>query len=46
VFSIADPVVTEIVDSLCGREDHPAQGAYTWQELASLERGRRAAGGC
>ena len=46
VFSLADPAVAEIIDTLCGREDQPAQGAYTWQELASLERGRRAAGGC
>jgi DNA-binding transcriptional ArsR family regulator len=46
VFSIADPVVTEIVDTLCGREDQPMRGKYTWEELAALYRERRTAGGC
>lgn len=46
VFSLADPTVTQIIDTLCGRDDTAVRGAYTWQDIATLERARRASGGC
>ena len=45
-FSVADPVVIEIIDRLCGKESPEVHSRYTWQEIAVLERERRAAGGC
>ena len=46
VFSLADPAVTQIVDTLCGSDGASAQDRYTWQDIATLERARRASGGC
>jgi DNA-binding transcriptional ArsR family regulator len=46
VFSIADPVVSDVIDTLCGRDGHGAEPADTWQEIAVVERARRAAGNC
>lgn len=46
VFSIADPVVTDIIDTLCGRDGEDARLRDTWQEIAAIERARRAAGDC
>ena len=44
VFSLADPVVTQIIDTLCSKESPAAHTPYTWQEIATLERARRTAG--
>lgn len=46
VFSIADPVVSELVDTLCERDGLDIHAGDTWQEIAALERARRAAGNC
>ena len=46
VFSLADPTVTQIVDTLCGTDSAAVHDRYTWQEIATLERARRASGGC
>jgi ArsR family transcriptional regulator len=46
VFSLADPVLVDIIDTLCGKEDPAAHNPYSWQELATLEQARRTAGGC
>ena len=44
VFSLADPQLMEILDSLCSKEDQPAYSRYTWEELAALDRARRSNG--
>ncbi len=44
--SLADPALTEIIESLCNRESAAPRARYTWQELATLERARRAEGSC
>jgi DNA-binding transcriptional ArsR family regulator len=46
VFSIADPVVTDIIDSLCNRHGGDIQSLDSWQQIAAIERARRAAGDC
>lgn len=46
VFSIADPVVSEVIDTLCNRDAHGVHSEDTWQEIAALERARRASGSC
>ncbi len=46
VFSIADPVVTEIIDTLCNKDGHDDRLRDTWQDIAALERARRAEGSC
>ena len=43
-FSLSDPVVIEIIDSLCAKENPAVGNRYTWHEIAILERERRAAG--
>jgi ArsR family transcriptional regulator len=44
--SLADPALTEIIESLCKRESAASRARYTWQELATVERARRAQGSC
>jgi len=44
VFSLADPVVPMILDTLCRREDKSSDNVYTWEELAEIERERRVSG--
>lgn len=46
VFSIADPVVTEVIDTLCSGDGREVHAGDTWQEIAALERARRAEGSC
>ncbi len=46
VFSLADPTVTQIIDTLCGPDDAAVRDPYTWQNIAMLERARRASGEC
>ena len=46
VFSLADPTLTQIMDSLCAKENVTSENQYTWEEIASLERARRANGVC
>jgi DNA-binding transcriptional ArsR family regulator len=46
VFSIADPIVNDIVDALCNKDGDDVRSSDTWQEIAVLERARRAAGSC
>lgn len=46
VFSIADPVVTDIIDSICNRQGEEMHAFDSWQQIAAVERARRAAGDC
>ncbi|UCG52228.1 MAG: winged helix-turn-helix transcriptional regulator [Candidatus Latescibacterota bacterium] len=46
VFSLADPQLTQILDTLCSREAHTEHSRYTWEEIAALDRARRATGAC
>jgi len=44
VFSLADPQLIVLLDSLCSKENQRAYSRYTWEELATLERARRSRG--
>jgi DNA-binding transcriptional ArsR family regulator len=44
VFSLADPQLIEILDTLCSKENQPAHSRYTWEELAMLDQARRSGG--
>jgi ArsR family transcriptional regulator len=44
VFSLADPVVPLMLDTLCRRADKDHDNVYTWEELAEIERQRRTMG--
>jgi DNA-binding transcriptional ArsR family regulator len=46
VFSIADPVVTDIVDTLCKKDGRDVHLRDSWQEIAALEQARRSSGSC
>jgi DNA-binding transcriptional ArsR family regulator len=46
VFSLADPALTQILDSLCAKENVTTENQYTWEEIANFERARRANGVC
>jgi DNA-binding transcriptional ArsR family regulator len=44
VFSLADPVVPQMLDTLCRRADKRSDSVYTWEELAEIEKERRVTG--
>ncbi len=44
VFSLADPTVPLMLDTLCQREDKAGDNVYTWEELAEIEKERRVSG--
>ncbi|NIM18738.1 MAG: metalloregulator ArsR/SmtB family transcription factor [Candidatus Latescibacteria bacterium] len=44
IFSLADPCVPMILDTLCRREDRGEGSGYSWDELAWLEKERRVSG--
>jgi ArsR family transcriptional regulator len=44
VFSLADPVVPMMLDTLCRRADKDVDNVYTWEELAEIEKERRVSG--
>jgi DNA-binding transcriptional ArsR family regulator len=46
LFSLADPAVSHVIDTLCGADENAVRDQYTWQDIATLERARRASGGC
>ena len=45
VFSLADPQLMEILDTLCSKDGHSVRNGYTWEELAAVDRARRSSSG-
>jgi ArsR family transcriptional regulator len=41
VFSLSDPVVPELLDTLCRKPNENSTPGYSWEELAELEKKRR-----
>jgi ArsR family transcriptional regulator len=44
VFSLNDPVLASILDTLCCKEDRKKTAKYSWDEIAANERTRRSVG--
>jgi len=44
VFSLADPQLAEILDTLCSKDNQLNSSRYTWEEIAALDRARRSNG--
>jgi DNA-binding transcriptional ArsR family regulator len=41
VFSLSDPRLAPILDTLCGQEAAAGKTLFSWKEIASIERTRR-----
>jgi ArsR family transcriptional regulator len=45
MFSLADPMVTQILDTLCAKTGSDKDSVYSWEEIATLENIRRSTPG-
>ncbi len=44
VFSLADPALAHIIDTLCEKGDAALPRCHSWDEIASMERASRVSG--